>query len=264
MSKNDPVYALVTGASAGLGRAIATELAIRHYDLILTSLPDTGLTELCSDLEVQYDIRALPFEADMTDMQTPSRLKAFTTEKGIKISVLVNNVGIGLNGSIGSYSDELIEKMVMLNIAAATCLTNTFISDLKSAVKGYLLNIGSVAGFLPFPYKSLYSATKAYLYHFSIAVREELHSSGVSVSVAMPGPMRTNERVRESIRTQGKKAKLTVIDPEPAARIILAGLFRGKAVIIPGIPYSGLFYISKILPNGLLQMLTRNIFNKPG
>src|SRR5512145_313991 len=148
MSKNDPVYALVTGASAGLGRAMATELAIRHYNLILTSLPDTGLTELCSNLEVQYDIRALPFEADMTDMQTPSRLKAFTTEKGIKISVLVNNVGIGLNGSIGSYSDELIERMIILNIAAATCLTNIFIGDLKSSAKGYLLNIGSAAGFL--------------------------------------------------------------------------------------------------------------------
>jgi len=264
MTEKKPVYALITGASAGLGKAIATELAIRHYDLVLTSLPDTGLLELCDNLEVQYGIKALPFEADMTDLQTPSRLKAFTTEKGIKISVLINNVGIGLNGSIGSYSDELIEKMVILNIAAATCMTNIFIGDLKSSAKGYLLNIGSAAGFLPFPYKSLYSATKAYLYHFSIAVREELRGSGVSVSVAMPGPMRTNERVRESIRIQGKKAKLTVIDPEPAAKIILAGLFRGKAVIIPGGVYSGIFYVSKILPNGLLQMLTRNIFNKPG
>lgn len=264
MSEKECGYALITGASAGLGRAMAAEMAKRHYNLVLTALPDTGLKEAGALLESEYGIKAWCFEADMTEMTTPSRLKTFTDEKGIIISALINNVGIGCNGNIGSYSDGLIERMAILNMAAATSLTNTFVGDLKAAEKSYLLNIGSAAGFMPLPFKSIYSASKSYIYHFSMSLREELRGDGVSVSVAMPGPIKTNERVLESIRNQGAKANLTAFEPEEIAKIIINGMFKGRSVIIPGLTYSGIFYFSKIVPNGLLQMMMRNTFNKPG
>ncbi len=120
--------------------------------------------------------------------------------------------------------------------------------------------MGSFSGFVPMPYKSIYSASKAYIYHFSISVGEELHGTGVSVSVAMPGPVKTNRKVRERIAAGGKGAIISSLEADEAAREIIKQMFRGRRVIVPGKFYKMLHSVESFLPYGLIMRMTRNAF----
>lgn len=120
--------------------------------------------------------------------------------------------------------------------------------------------MGSFSGFAPMPYKSIYAASKAYLYHLSISVGEELHGTGVSVSVAMPGPVKTNRKVRERIAASGKGAIISSLEADEAAREIINQMFRRKKVIVPGRLYKMLYAIESVLPYGILMRMTRNAF----
>src|SRR5665648_319554 len=132
MTEEKKSYALITGSSAGLGKAIAGGLAGRGYNLVLVALPGTGLSEISSDLEKMHGIVTHCFEADMCESDTPRLIKEFTTSKGIVINILVNNVGIGHGGEIGHYSDASITETIFLNLRCATILTNSYIDDLRS------------------------------------------------------------------------------------------------------------------------------------
>lgn len=139
-------------------------------------------------------------------------------------------------------------------------MTNAFTGELSKRGKAYILNIGSFGGFMPVPYKSIYSATKSYIYHFTLAVREEFRGNGVSVSVAMPGGIITNQKVRERLREIGPVARAFSLEPEMAARIIIDRMFRGKSVIIPGFPMRAAYFAGSILPYWLLRKLIGRIF----
>jgi len=260
MTEGKKSYALITGASAGLGKAIASELAGRGHNLVLVALPGTGLRETCAGLEAVYGIVTHCLEADMCEPDTPGLIKEFTASKGIVIDILINNVGIGHGGKIGSYSDDSISETIILNLKCGTVLTNIFIDDLKAHPRSYILNMGSFSGFLPMPYKSIYAASKAYIFHFSISLGEELHGTGVSVSVAMPGPVKTNGKVRERIAASGKGAAISALEADHAAREMIDQMFRGKRVIIPGKSYKFLHSLQSILPYGLIMRMTRNTF----
>ncbi len=184
-----PYYAIVTGASQGLGRALATELARRSHNLLLVALPGTGLPELSDSLGANYNVSVLFLETDLMSGETPGVILEYTRANAIETDILVNNVGIGHGGAIGDYSGAAIEESVFLNMRCTTLMTNLFSKELGKRKRAYILNIGSFGGFMPIPYKSIYSATKSYIYNFSLAVREELRGMGISVSVAMTGRM---------------------------------------------------------------------------
>ena len=184
-----PYYAIVTGASQGLGRALATELARRSHNLLLVALPGTGLPELSDSLGANYNVSVLFLETDLMSGETPGVILEYTRANAIETDILVNNVGIGHGGAIGDYSGAAIEESVFLNMRCTTLMTNLFSKELGKRKRAYILSIGSFGGFMPIPYKSIYSATKSYIYNFSLAVREELRGMGISVSVAMTGRM---------------------------------------------------------------------------
>jgi short-subunit dehydrogenase len=259
--KNDvKSYALITGASAGLGRALASELAGRGHNLVLVSLPDTGLNEQGLRLEKDHGVIAHCLEADMAQHGAHLAIREFTSLKGITVNILINNVGIGYGGEIGSYSDEAISEMIFLNLSCATFLTNIYIDELKLLPESFILNIGSFSGFLPLPYKSIYAASKAYIYHFSMSVGEELNKTGVSVSVAMPGPVKTNHKVRTRISVSGKGARISALEADEAAKEIIRQMFRKKRVIIPGRSYRFLRAVEIIIPYGIIMKMVRNMF----
>lgn len=260
MNNDLQYYALVTGASQGLGRAIAEELARRGHNLLLVSLPGTGLTELSDTLAGRYSISARFSETDLMRKEAPAELLEFTRANHMGIDILVNNVGIGHGGAIGDYSDSAIEESVFLNMRCTTLMTNTFKDKLCRSGRAYILNIGSFGGFMPLPYKSVYSATKSYIFNFSLAVREELRSQGVSVSVAMPGGIITNGRVRERVNKLGPLGKLNALEPDEAARYLIDRMFRGKSVIIPGFTMRTAYFVGCALPFRLLLALTGKIF----
>jgi short-subunit dehydrogenase len=248
MTEEKKSYALITGASAGLGKSIAGELAGR------------GLSEVCSELEKAHNIVAHCFEADMCKPETPGLIREFTSTKGIVLDILINNVGIGYGGEIGKYSEAAISDTIFLNLRCATLLTNYYIADLRSHPRSYILNMGSFSGFVPMPYKSIYSASKAYIYHFSISVGEELHGTGVSVSVAMPGPVKTNRKVCERIAAGGKGAIISSLEADEAAREIIKQMFHRRRLIVPGKFYKIMHALESFMPYGLIMRMTRNAF----
>lgn len=260
MNSSVKYHALVTGASQGLGRALAEELARRGHNLLLAALPGTGLPELTDNLAGRYSISASFLETDLMRREAPAELLQYARVNGIEVDILVNNVGIGHGGAIGDYSDAAIEESVFLNMRCTTLMTNTFKDELCRRGAAYILNIGSFGGFLPIPHKSVYAATKSYIYNFSLAVRQELRGKGVSVSVAMPGGIITNVRVRERVDKLGPLGKLNALEPDDAARYLIARMFRGSSVIIPGWTSKTAYYIGCALPFRLLLALIGKIF----
>lgn len=260
MRDSSPYFTIVTGASQGLGRALATGLASRGHNLLLTALPETGLPELSVSLENQCGVSVKIIETDLMCMEAPGKLLDYIRDNNIEVDILVNNVGIGHGGGIGEYSETAIDESVFLNMRCTTLMTNIFAEELGKRGRGYILNIGSFGGFMPIPYKSIYSATKSYIYHFSLAVREELRGRGISVSVAMPGGIITNQRVRKRLNDVGPVARFFAMEPDRAAEDIIKGMFRGRKVIIPGLPMRMAYSIGCLLPFRLLLALTGKMF----
>lgn len=260
MNNSLPYYAIVTGASQGLGRALATELATRGHNLLLAALPGTGLPELSLSLENRYGVSVRIIETDLMCLEAPGRIVDYVGSNGIEVDILINNVGIGHGGGIGEYSESAIDESVFLNIRCTTLMTNAFTGELGKRKKAYILNIGSFGGFMPVPYKSIYSATKSYIYHFTLAVREEYRGNGVSVSVAMPGGIITNQKVRERLKEVGPVARAFSMEPERAARIIIDRMFRGKGVIIPGFSMRAAYFAGSFMPYWLLKQLLGRMF----
>lgn len=260
MKEAHECYAIITGASSGLGKALSEELGRRGHSLLLVDLPDTGLAGHSSALSRKYNITVRYFEADLTNPETPGEIKKFVSAHNLAVGILINNVGIGYGGEIGSYTDAAVRESIMLNVGCTTLLANAFIEELKKREKAWILNIGSFGGFLPMPYKSIYSATKSYIYYFSLAIRNELRGTNVSVSVAMPGPILTNDRVRQRVRKQGFISKSNVIDARKAASYIIERMFRGRSVIIPRWTIRIWYGIASCTPYRILMAVLGKLF----
>ncbi|MFZ2286290.1 MAG: SDR family NAD(P)-dependent oxidoreductase [Bacteroidales bacterium] len=260
MSKVSDHYAIVTGASSGLGKAFAEELARRGHNLLLASLPGTGLPVLSDELHARHDVEVRFIETDLMRAEAPGEIKRFVADHNLEVDVLINNVGIGHGGAIGEYSEAAIEESFLLNMKCTTRMTNLFVEELKKRERAYILNMGSFGGLMPIPYKSIYSATKSYLYHFSLAIREELRSEGISVSVAMPGPVLTNAQVRERNRRLGLISRSNVIEADEAAAYMIRMMYRSKGVILPRFTIRVSYAIGCFLPYRLLLVLLGRIF----
>jgi uncharacterized protein len=254
-------FALVTGASRGIGRAIAEELARRGYNLVLHSLQGEGLAEACTLLEKKYNITVKYKEADLSADLSPKDLFDFVCNEGIKISILVNNAGIGYEGPVEAYPEKQVNLMILLNIRALTLLTSYFTPMLKSSGKAYILNVGSFGTYTPTAYKSIYLATKSYIYYFSRAVGAEFKGSGVKTCVLMPSAVITNPAVVDRIERGGWFARKSALTPEQAAAYGVRALFKGRSAYVPGKISRLFFALGVLVPEGIIILITRKIFS---
>ncbi len=253
-------FALVTGASSGIGRAIAEELARRGINLILVALPNTGIETVEELLTDTYNIKVYSFCLDLTDPEAPSILVDTCKRKNIHLSVLVNNAGFGNLELFGdSDLDELLQMMA-LNNRALVSLTHQFIPLLKESGEGYILNVGSLASVFKIPYKAVYSATKSFVYSFSAALGLELKSSHVFVSCLCPGSTLTSPRVRDILERTAGKNRLFVQTPEAVAKIAVRKLFKRQFKIVPGFHNRLLLGMSRILPESVTDKLLVILF----
>ncbi|TFG41619.1 MAG: SDR family NAD(P)-dependent oxidoreductase [Bacteroidia bacterium] len=252
--------ALVTGASLGIGRSIAKELASRGYDLILNSLPGQSLPDLCQELESEYKIRAYCVEGDLTTENGPEKLFEFVQGNKLGLNILVNNAGIGYEGPVEVYSKKQIDHMILLNVRATTLLTVLFTPELKTHNRSYILNISSFGGYLPTAYKSIYLATKSYVFYFTRALESELRGSTVKTCVATPSAVRTNVNTLDRIERHGWFSQKSALNPEEVAAEVLTGMFKGKKVIVPGRLSKMFFCAGLFVPEGIMLWLTRRIF----
>ena len=249
-------FALLTGASHGIGKSIAEELASKNYNLILTALPESDLSALATDIKTKYNVEVHHFETDLSQENGPQRLYDWCKENNFKINILINNAGIGHEGAFDSTPFSFIENMMRLNMNVVVNLTYLFLPDLKKYKDAYILNVGSLASFRPIPFKIIYTASKSFVFFFTRALREELLNSGIKVSVLCPGPVFTNEDVRKRTKSKGAIAEMMVMTPQKVANIAINNLFKGKAVIVPGSVNKFLLLFEKLVPlNNQMKIL---------
>lgn len=240
-------FALITGASAGLGKAFAVHCAERGMNLLLASLAGENLPRLCGEISLKYGVEAAWRECDLTQDGEVANLADWALQRG-RINLLINNAGYGGAMSMESASYQYLDNMINLNVRKTAMLTFLILPELKSHKEAFILNVSSIIGFTPSAYKTLYPATKAFVYNFSRGLNEELKGSGVHVGVLMAGPMPTTAAIRTRLEKQGWKGRLLTMEPEMVAGFALRKLFAKKPVIIPGMINRLTALIFRILP----------------
>lgn len=182
---------LITGASAGIGREFARLMAERGYNVTLAARRIDRLTELAAELEDEYAVRAIAVACDVTDADQRRELLEAIAARGDQVDVLINNAGIGSEGSFLSNTLDSQLRQIDVNVTALTALTHELLPGMVERGSGAVLNVASTAAFQPMPRQAVYAATKAFVLSLSQALAQELRETGVSVSALCPGPTRT-------------------------------------------------------------------------
>jgi len=225
-------YALVTGASKGLGRFFARALAARRQNLILVARAQDKLTALANELTTTHEISVAPLACDLSAPDAGQHLAQQLNERELTVELLVNNAGFGLRGEF--WTLPLAEQTAMINLHAAAVveLTYELLPPMLAARRGGIINVSSIAGFQPIPYAALYSATKSFLTTFSMALREELRPTGVKVVTVCPGRLRADPEAGEQSARQkvpgGEQGHAEVVSET------LQKLDSGGGLVIPG------------------------------
>ena len=212
------MVALVTGASSGIGRDIAKELAKRKYNLIIVARDFEKLYQVKEEIETEFKVEVESLKVDLSNKEECIKLYETVSKKYKNIDVLVNNAGFGTCGEVTETDLEKEISMINTNITALHILTKLFLKDMVKRDKGNILNVASIAGFMPGPLMATYYSTKAYVVRLTESIRMELfmNHSKVKVSALCPGPVKTNfdkvADVKFSIKgqTSDKVAKIAV------------------------------------------------------
>lgn len=234
---------LITGASSGIGEALAKEFAKLGYDLVLVARNEERLKKVKDNLNSNVNVEVCSI--DLTDINNCKKIHSMYND----IDILINNAGFGL---FGEFTDNELDKdlsMIDTNIKALHCLMKLYLEDMIKKDKGQILNVASIAGFMPGPLMSTYYATKNYVVSLSEGVREELikKKSKVGLSILCPGPVKTNfdNVAGVSFSLKGKTS-------EEVARYTVKQMLKGKFYIVPGLDIKLLRLVSGIIPNSLI------------
>lgn len=224
-------WALVTGASAGIGRALAEELAASGTNLVLTARRRDRLEQLASALGNKHGVRTEIVVADLARPEAPGQIYTFLKGKGIEIELLVNNAGFGAYGAFHESELSRDLEMVQVNCAAVVELTRIFLPEMVARKHGDILIVASVAGYQAVPYISLYAATKAFDLNFAVGIAEEVRRHGVNVCALCPGSTTTEFR---EVAGQPPRTFRGAETAEKVARVALNALAKGKSSVISG------------------------------
>lgn len=249
-------YAVVTGASQGLGKAFAENLAMKNINVILVSLPNQNLEELSRKLEEEYQIKTHYYEVDLSINENVMKLTEWLNSS-FNIHILINNAGLGGTKRFTEASSDYINTILQVNVAATSLITHQLLPNLLRQPKAYILNVSSMAAFSPIGFKTVYPASKTFIHSFSRGLHEELKDTNVFVSVVNPGAMKTNTDVCKRIEKQGFWGRLTLLNPDKVASHCIRQLFKRDSVIMVN-PISWL--VMKIVPIWIkLPLMTQAI-----
>ena len=226
--------ALITGASSGIGEALAREFAAQGNDLLLVARSEPQLQAVAKTLRESYGCSVEIIARDLAAEHAPEEIFLAATRAGRKVDVLVNNAGFGDYGLFYRADWEKTRRMIEVNIVALTALTRLFLPAMVNRGEGRILNIASTAAFLPGPLMSVYYATKAYVLHFSEAIANELEGTGVTVTAFCPGPVRTRFQETAEMLESRLVAGRSLATPAEVAHDAYRALMAGKVVRVPG------------------------------
>lgn len=224
-------WALVTGASAGIGEAIASRLAAAGAHLVLTARRTDRLSSLASGLALKHGTRVEIFSADLAQPGAARGIHAFTTGKGIEVELLVNNAGFGAFGLLQDIAEDRLLEMVQVNCSALLQLTRLYVTGMIERRSGDILIVASTAAFQAVPFISAYAATKAFDLILAEGIAEELRPFGVRVCALCPGPTNTEF---QQVAQQPDRAFRVAETAEKVAQVGLEALARGESCVISG------------------------------
>lgn len=254
-------YALITGASGGIGKELAFIYAENGYDLILAARNEQALNNVTDQIERNFHKNVLLFSTDLTDENAPDEIHKALCEKEIYPEVLVNNAGFGDKSAFVNSDWSRQENMVKLNILALMKMTHIFGRDMKARGNGKILNISSVAAFSGGPNMSIYYASKAFVLSFSQSVNAELKPYGVTVTALCPGPTLTEFEKA----AQMKGSSMFSLFPQTAKDVAKAGYKAcadGKAVKYHSPVTYGFNVLSRLLPRSTVLKLAQRVNGK--
>ena len=245
---------LITGASSGIGLEFANQLNEFGAKLIITARNKDKLNELAENYQ-----GATVIPGDLSDKTFPFQLYNEIQSKGLDVDILINNAGFGSIGKLLKSDLETYESMVQVNITALTQLSHLFITDMAAKGKGGIINVASVAAFQPVPYMNVYSATKAYVKSFSLALHEEYKDKGIVVTAVCPGYTKTNFQNAAKMSSDAVGIKML---PEDVVRQSLIAHKNGKNLVINGVINKIMAHSNRFLPSFLTLAVTRNLMKK--
>lgn len=255
-------YALVTGSSKGIGKAIAEDLAKRKYNILLIARSEKLLQNLSGELSRKYNVDVKWLALDLSDPMAASEVKNWVAKNNFQVSILVNNAGYGLWGNFHELALEDQNDMLRVNVFSLVDLTWLMIPVLLLQPKSYILNTGSLAGLQAVPTLNLYAASKAMVNSFTRGLRYELKNTNISVSLLSPGSVRTGFVERAGMHHMQKMAEKFSMSPEEIAAIAVKGMFNEKKEIMPGFVNRFSAAMVKILPKSLIENLAGAAYKK--
>ena len=252
------VMALITGASSGIGRDMARELAKKGYDLVLVARKKENLDKIKVELETQYiDIAVQTFDLDLSKEEN-----CYQLYKKVKdVDVLINNAGFGMFGRFENTDLEKEVQMINTNVVAYHILMKLYLQDMIQKDAGHILNVASIAGFMPGPLMATYYATKNYVVSLTRGVSKELKKrrSNVKLSLLCPGPVDTNFDNVANV-----KFKLPGLSSQYVAKYAIENMLKGKFIIVPGLMIKVARVFSDIIPTVVLEEVSYHMQERKG
>lgn len=250
----EPFWTVITGASSGIGAALARAFAARGHSLVLVARRRERLDALAGELSREHGIEAESIVLDLEDPSAPHRLIDALASRAVTVHTLVNNAGFGLRGGFVSLPADRQAAMIAVNVGALTSLCRLVLPGLVRRRSGGIINVSSTAAFQAGPNMAVYYATKAYVLSLSEALYEEVRSHGVTVTALCPGPTET-EFAKTADMEGSRLFRHGAMSPEEVARIGVEGYERGQAVVVPG-PQNRIGAIAaQLLPRALTRRI---------
>ena len=265
--KLDNCNALITGASAGIGREFARQLAGRARSMILAARRDERLIELAQQMQREHPKLVVHIrKVDLGDLGELQAFLEWLDGEKLEVDLLINNAGLGDSGPFAQSDPDRNKEMTIVNIATLTLITRHLVPQMIAKHGGAILNVSSSAGFLPIPLSAVYAATKAYVTSFSEALRAELYGTGVSVCALCPGPVATE--FQQVAKREGVQPnigpKFLVVTVEQVVRDALDALEADRPLVIPGFAMKLLMLLARLMPMPVLRWVARMSPRKRG
>ncbi|MEH6636247.1 MAG: SDR family oxidoreductase [Halioglobus sp.] len=253
MSKQQETV-LITGASSGIGEALAWVFAEHGHDLILVARSVAKLDKLADALAKKYDVIVSVRPADLSEAGSAESLAKVLNREGLEVNILVNNAGVLEHGNFIDMEPDDHQRMLRLNIAGLTDILAYFLPDMVSRGSGRILNVASIGAFQPVPSLATYAATKAYVLSLSEALAEELRDTGVSITVLCPGITETN-MVASAGSMVDHLPSMLIGDVEKVAREAFKACMKGKIIVVPGTLNLATTLAARTTPKWLVRRL---------
>jgi short-subunit dehydrogenase len=253
--------ALITGASKGIGKAIAEELARKKIDVLLIARSEELLKEIATHLSSSCQVSADYLALDLTQPDAVKKIVEWCEQKNYRINILINNAGYGLSGLFENYTIKEHLEVMRINMNIPVELCHSFLPTLHQQPQSYILNISSQAAFQAVPGLNVYAASKAFLLNFSRALRYELRKTNVSVTVVNPGSTDTDFANRAKVGPKAlKAAKKFNMTPEEVARIAIHAMLAKKAEVTAGFINKLGKFLVYLMPKGVSEVTAAGIY----